>query len=255
MAKEHMDHGEYILQVRENTRKYIDSLRGEILSLRKHVGRLEEDRNLLEQRLTLASAEMDTERSERERLIQQFDELEDERSRTADYHASIEEQNNNLANLYVAAYGLHGTLDISEVICVIKEIVANLVGSEEVAIFEVIEEGSALALLDGHGVDIDSMKSLATNCGMIGHAVTTGELCVPDRVQGVEALPHESGLTACIPLKINDLVYGAIAVFGLLQQKTGLDPLDFEIFDLLGTQAAIALRSAKLHATFRASRD
>ncbi len=255
MAKEHMDHGEYILQVRENTRNYIESLRAEILTLRKHVGRLEEDRNLLERRIAIASVEIDNERGERERLIHKFDELEVERSRAADYHASIEEQNNNLANLYVAAYGLHATLDISEVICVIKEIFANLVGSEEVAIFEMNEDASQLRLIDAHGIDVDAIKSLATDRGFIGHAVTTGTLCVPDRTQGVEALPHESDLTACVPLKINDFVYGAIAVFGLLQQKPGLAPLDFEIFDLLGTQAAIALRSAKLHTKFKTSKD
>ena len=45
-------------------------------------------------------------------------------------YVEIEEENNNLANLYVASYQLHSTLDSSEVLKVVLEIVINLIGAE-----------------------------------------------------------------------------------------------------------------------------
>ena len=40
----------------------------------------------------------------------------------------------------------------------------------------------------------------------------------------------------------------AIGIFSLLPQKLGLEPLDYELFDLLATQAAFALYCTGLHA-------
>ena len=45
-------------------------------------------------------------------------------------YAEVEQQNSNLANLYVASYRLHGTLDREEVIAAIQEIIANLGNSK-----------------------------------------------------------------------------------------------------------------------------
>jgi GAF domain-containing protein len=177
-------------------------------------------------------------------------ELEKERQRNAEHHAMIEEQNNNLANLYVASYGLHGTLATEDVLCTIKEIVTNLVGSEELAIFERCEETDELKLLDSVGIDKEALGTLSIEGGFIGHAIKTGQPCVADHEPQVEGLPHEQKLTACIPLMVSDVARGAIAIFGLLQQKTELADLDFELFDLLGSQAANALYTAQLHERF-----
>ena len=56
--------------------------------------------------------------------------MEEENRRFADRYVEIEEENNNLANLYVASYQLHSTLDVDEVLKIILEIVINLVGAE-----------------------------------------------------------------------------------------------------------------------------
>ena len=58
---------------------------------------------------------------------------------------------------------------------------------------------------------------------------------------------EEPGLTACIPLKLEDRVVGAIALFRLLPQKSGFESLDMELFELLGTHAATALYASGLH--------
>ena len=66
-------------------------------------------------------------------------------------YVDVEQQNTNLANLYVATYQLHGTLDRDRVLGAIKELIINLIGSEELGIWEI--NGDALTLLDSFGID------------------------------------------------------------------------------------------------------
>ncbi len=247
MTKDSRNRGGYVQQVRENTRQYIDSLLGEIEQLQDRVSTVERERDYLHEKLDQASSEIVKKKTERDELSC---ELEKEREQNAEHHAMIEEQNNNLANLYVASYGLHGNLATHDILCTIKEIVTNLVGSEELAIFELCDEDNELKLIDSIGVDTDELRTLSLGQGFIGHAMKTGMPCVPNQEPGIKALPHEEKLTACIPLMVSDVARGAIAIFGLLQQKTELADLDFELFDLLGSQAANALYTAQLHERF-----
>jgi hypothetical protein len=249
VTKDTKNRGGYVQQVRENTRQYIDSLLGEIEQLQDRTATVERERDFLQEKLDQASNEIVQKKTERDELSV---ELEKERERNAEHHAMIEEQNNNLANLYVASYGLHGTLATNDILCAIKEIVTNLVGSEELAIFELCEQDNELKLIDSIGVDTDALRTLSLDKGLIGHAMQTGKPCVSNQEPDIEALPHEEKLTACIPLMVSDVARGAIAIFGLLQQKTELADLDFELFDLLGSQAANALYTAQLHEQFGA---
>jgi GAF domain-containing protein len=164
-------------------------------------------------------------------------------------YAEVEQQNSNLANLYVASYRLHGTLDRTEVIAAIQEIIANLVGSEEAALFEINSDTHALELLASFGVNRDDCPSIPLgSSGLISLTARTGEILVVDPAQVSGATGLESRLTACVPLKLDDKVTGVIAIFGLLPQKGGIEDLDRELFDLLATQAAFALYCTDLHA-------
>jgi hypothetical protein len=236
----------YVNQVRENTRRYVDDLRAENERHKLLVSSLESERLLLENKLVAIQSELDLQIRARNALIEQMREVEGQRLHYAQDYAIIEEQNNNLANLYVATYGLHGTLDRSEVLRVIKEIIANLVGCEEVAIYELDSRGKSLELLASVGLELDVYGSLPTESGLIWDAVRSGKTYIAGN-GAHEGLPHERTLTACVPLKIEGKVSGAIALFRLLGHKPGLEPLDFELFDLLASQASIALHTTKTH--------
>ena len=69
-------------------------------------------------------------------LKERYKEVEAENRDFASRYVEVEEENNNLANLYVASYQLHSTLDFKEVVRTILEIVINLVGSDQFAIFD-----------------------------------------------------------------------------------------------------------------------
>jgi len=155
-------------------------------------------------------------------------------------YVDVEQQNTNLANLYVATYQLHGTLDRDRVLAAIKEVIINLIGSEELGIWEI--NGDALTLLDSFGIDAQKWDRVALDGGggLIGLVAETGQRYIAGEADVVGGGPQES-LTACIPLKLDDTVIGVIGIFQLLPQKEGFEPIDLELFELLGSHAATAL--------------
>ena len=177
-------------------------------------------------------------------------EVEKENRRFSEQFVEVEQQNTNLANLYVASYRLHATLDRTEVLEGIQEIVANLIGCEELAILEVTEDGRSLSLLASYGIDPAAFRSVPLGAGIVGHTALTGETYL---AQGTdERVPQEADLSACLPLKLGGRVTGVLALFRLLPQKRGFEAVDYELFDLLATHAATALYCTGLHARLAA---
>jgi hypothetical protein len=166
--------------------------------------------------------------------------IEQERHDFSARYVEVEQQNTNLANLYVASYQLNGTLDRERVLAAIKEVIINLIGSEELAIWE--KHGDRLALLDSFGVDEKRWEriTLDREGGLIGLVTETGQPFVSGQAD-LKGSGAEEHLSACIPLKLDDNVIGAIGIFRLLPQKSGFEPIDLELFDLLGSHAATAL--------------
>ena len=155
--------------------------------------------------------------------------------------AELEQQNTNLANLYVASHQLNGTLERRRVLDSIQEIVINLIGSEEVAIFELDEQGKNLVLISSFGCQNKSLRSIPVGIGLIGRAMASGQTYLRDHTEPDAFLVAEENLTACVPVSLDNTPIGAIAIFRLLGQKAGLQPVDHELLDILGKHAATAL--------------
>jgi nitrate/nitrite-specific signal transduction histidine kinase len=163
----------------------------------------------------------------------------------------VEQQNNNLANLYVASFQLHSTLDRGEVLSAIQEIVINLIGSEELAIYEMDDDGRELKLVGSFGIDPAAYATVpvgAGTLGIIGRTAVSGEIYLAAKGVDPSRTARETNLTACVPLKLGDQVRGVLAIFRLLPQKSGLEAIDYELFNLLAAHAATALYLTHLHA-------
>ncbi len=232
---------DFVENVRRKTRRYVNDDREENGMLRQQIEVLECDKHLLAERVLNLEDELRNERSEREKLYERLATMEQMRASSAEEYAMVEEQNNNLAHLYSATYSLHGSLDREELLNVIKEIVANLLGSEEMGIFE-LDENGRIQLVASLG--LEHLETAAWEEGVIGETVHAGRSYLPNDDDGEP--PANDAPTACVPLKIGECTVGALAIFGLLGQKAGLDPLDYELLDLLGNQAAMALHCATL---------
>jgi nitrate/nitrite-specific signal transduction histidine kinase len=184
---------------------------------------------------------------ENQRLTARLETVENESRAFSARYVEVEQQNTNLANLYVATYQLHGTLNREAVLAAIKEIVINLVGSEELAIWELDDETGSLQLVDSFGIDAVLWDRVGLGNGIVGDAAKTGERFVRGE-SPLTPSKSERTLTAAIPLKLDQRVIGVIGVFALLQQKNGLEAVDYELFDLLASHAASALFCTRIFA-------
>jgi GAF domain-containing protein len=193
--------------------------------------------------------ELNSHQSQEAQLHIQLTHIEEENQRFSEKYVEVEQHNANLANLYVASYRLHSTLNRKEVLETIQEIIINLIGSEELGIFELGPESRALNLVSSFGIESERYRNIALGSGLIGNVALTGETYLAEHVNGNGAAgaarAEEAHLTSCIPLKVDGNVTGAIAIFRLLQHKDGLQEVDHELFQLLATHAATALYCSK----------
>lgn len=179
-------------------------------------------------------------------LAEKLSEVEEENVDFAQRYIDVEEQNNNLANLYVASYQLHSTLDYEEVLQIILEIVINLIGAEDFAVFLLDERREQLVPVGSEGVRVDEVSPVSIGEGVIGSVAR-------DRTSYFNESPAQTrgellkDPLVCIPLLIKDELIGVIALYKLLQQKEKFAPVDFELFTLLAGHAATAIFSSKLY--------
>ena len=106
-----------------------------------------------------------------------------------------------------------------------------------------------VSLATGDRARVDAKMQLGT--GVIGAAVASGETACGDPSGSTDL--HAP--VVCIPLRVQDRPIGAVAIYRLLQQKTGFSPLDHELFTLLGGHAATSIFSARLYSQSERKRN
>lgn len=164
-------------------------------------------------------------------------EIETENRRISDELVAAQERSTDLARLYVALERIHGGRSRAETLAAVQEIVINMVGCEELAIFE--RRGDTLFLEWSFGLGSRELRPVPVGKGAVGGAVEKGRVYVAK--QDGSPAPGEEELTAVIPLRVGTEVSGAIALFRLLGHKTGIGESDQAVFDLLSAHAGLAL--------------
>jgi hypothetical protein len=147
-----------------------------------------------------------------------------------------------LQRLNAASARLIQSLEHGDVYAAIAEIIANLIGSEEVAIFDYCPGPHTFSLAWSWGVAPAALQPFEAGAGMFGRAAQEGMSQFHERQPVAVLLPCEKNLTGCIVLKSGREVLGVIAIFALLPQKNGLEWVDYELLKFLETYAAVALQ-------------
>ena len=235
--------------------EFTEELMRENERLRYRVVQLEEERRILvargdptpgSQQSTLRElvARIESLESEREKILARYRGVDAESKDFAERYHEIERENNNLANLYVASYQLHSTMDLREVTQIILEILLNFVGAKTFAIQLVDDEQKKLRTLAAEGVPRDKVPVGSITDGKVGQVIRSGELFIDEVRLGARADLERP--MVIVPLRIRDQVVGVVVIWDLLVQKTALAEVDHELFNLLGAHAAAALQAAKL---------
>lgn len=182
--------------------------------------------------------------SEKQEILNRIKLVEKENLDYDHRYSEIEAENNLLANLYISSYQLHSTLDISEIVRIIQEILLNLVGVEQFSIMLMDESRSHLRPLVVEGASSDLVTPVELGEGCIGQAAQTGERCLNEMDNTVDVFSEP---LAVIPLVVGEDIIGVINLYKLLQQKESFSDIDEELFNLLGAHAATAIFTAMLH--------
>src|SRR3990172_12751023 len=185
---------------------------------------------LYEERIKLLEDEMNS-------LKEKFRAVEEENKDFASKYLEVEEENNNLANLYVASYQLHSTLDFSEVLRIVLEIVINLIGAEKFSIILIDDKTNELVPVATEGMELADVPKVKIGDGIIGKVAREGESFFSENLKNT----GEHNLfepIVCIPLKIKEHVIGVLSIYKLLSQKAGFSNVDYEMFNLLAGHAA-----------------
>jgi hypothetical protein len=200
----------------------LQQMAGEIGEARRHEGRLLE----LEQENSRLTRELSS-------LRLRHEEIEVEHQDVTGRYQQIEEQYVMLANLYVASYQLHATLRYEDVLHVVKEILANLVGVKRMRLY-LRTRGGDLLLVAGLEVPGEGTARLAPDAEpAIARAMQSHE-------SSYDASAHGAPL-AVVPLRIRKETVGVLVIDQLLAHKQELTSTDSQLFDLLGGHVAVAI--------------
>lgn len=175
----------------------------------------------------------------RERLA----ELEQDHRHASEASARIEAQMTEQCSQLVMLERLHGTVDHAEVLQALQEIVVNLVGCEELALFTAAEGGRELRPELSLGVDAAMLGPVQAGSGPIGRAVTERRSWT---VADGPVPPDCAGLTACVPLQAGGQVVGVLVLWRLLGHKPALTDGDRRLLDRIGIHAGTALHLTRL---------
>jgi len=182
---------------------------------------------------------------EKQEILQRIARVEAENLDFANRYVEIEKENSSLANLYIATYQLHSTLDFRDVLKIISEIIINLIGGEEFALYLLDENTGRLQAVSVEGFGLEQLPTFRLGEETPGSVAVSGESFYAGQLSDF-ASSFEQPL-ACIPLKIKERVIGVIAVYKLFTQKTRFADIDYELFTLLAGHAATAIFSSKLY--------
>ncbi len=169
-------------------------------------------------------------------LLERLAAAESERRRAQAAMVDLEEKLSDAINVCVALERLHGSTDHGEVLRAIQDVVVNLVGSEEVAVFESGANGELVAV-QSVGVEPGKLAPVTPGHGPIGRVAAEGKAWVI----GEGAEPGDPDLTACVPLVAEDRVVAVLAIWSLLPHKQSLRTSDRQVLELLGPHAGRAL--------------
>ena len=120
------------------------------------------------------------------------------------YH-DIERENNNLANLYVASFQLHSTMELRELTQIILEILLNFVGAKTFAIQLVDDDHGKLRTLASEGIERGKVPEGAVDEGHVGEVIKSGHHYIDgERLRARADVQHLDRPVIVVPLKIRE---------------------------------------------------
>lgn len=179
--------------------------------------------------------------SERESLLERSTLLERVEREHAGRQAAIEQEINDLANLYIANFQLHASFSPRRVVRHLCDLMGQLVGAHGFAIYLVDAAGKRANPIAYEGLSDAEVKPIDVGVGAVGEACLTGIRRV--RSGALTGASREEPL-AVVPLLADGRPIGVIEIVTVLPHKNEWASVDHELFELVAEQAGAALVAA-----------
>jgi cell division septum initiation protein DivIVA len=145
----------------------------------------------------------------------------------------------SLSAVVVAGATLHATTDRISVVSAIEQIMLNLIGSDKFALFQI--DGGNWQLMHCLGVEPAMALEYVAGSALVAQSVQSGDTWA--------APTDHDEVLACVPILTQRRVSAVIVIFDLLPQKRRFVSSDFDVFELLTSQAGAVLQAAGHHET------
>ncbi len=162
-------------------------------------------------------------------------------------YAEIENELNDLANLYIAAFQLHSSLSLRRVVRHLLDMIGQLIGAQAFIVYVVDGEAGEARPLAQENVDLE-IPAVGLGEGAVGEACLTGLSRIPEHFPS--ELPARGSIDepfALVPLVAVGKPVGVIAIVSMLEQKQTWAKVDHELLHLLSVHAGPALIAANLY--------
>jgi hypothetical protein len=145
------------------------------------------------------------------------------------------------AKLYAARMRLQNALDQADALDGIREIAGNLIGTEEVAVFKVDKKRSELWLYWSFGVDPNKHAVLDVDREPNLRQVLSGKPVFRQRMSHECLLSSDDPVNALVPILVDGTVVAVIVLFRLCPHKSGLEPVDHLICEVISNCSGRAI--------------
>ncbi len=128
--------------------------------------------------------------------------------------SEVESDLESLANLHVATHQLHGSLRVPDVMKNIMDFLIQLVGAQSLGIYFATEDRRLLVPIATAGIDLTELPAIPLATDLADAA--TDAILERTFLTGLPYVPEgraESPPAACIPLRLEQRVVGAISRF------------------------------------------
>ncbi len=168
-------------------------------------------------------------------------------SNTSDSHAELDctrstEDIGSQAKVYAARMRLQKAVDQADALDAIREIAANLIGTEEIAVFKVDQRRSELWLYWSFGVDPNRHSVLEVGREpKLKHVLSSGKSLFRVGRSNENLLSTEDPVSALVPILVDGSPSAVVVLFRLFPHKLGIEPVDREICEVLSHCAGRAI--------------
>jgi len=145
------------------------------------------------------------------------------------------------AKVYAARMRLQSAVDQADALDAIREIAANLIGTEEVAVFKVDKKRSELWLYWSFGVDPNKHSVLEVSREPKMKQVLSGKPVYRLKLSKENLLSTDDPVSALVPILVDGIACAVIVLFRLFPHKPGIEAVDREICEVLSHCAGRAI--------------